>query len=672
MVGTGLWDNAAPALQHAESHGIRIPMIQFRNLTLARGARRLIEDASLQIHPGWRVGLVGANGSGKSSLFALLRGELHADRGDCEVPAAWRIATVAQETPALDMPAIEYVLDGDAELRGIERELVVLENSAEADHDHDGHRLGELHARLHEIDGYSARARAASLLSGLGFADAEFENPVSSFSGGWRMRLNLAQALISRSDLLLLDEPTNHLDLDAVVWLEKWLTGYRGTLLLVSHDRDFLDACVTHIAHIYTQRLTLYTGNYSAFEEARAAQLAGQQAMYEKQQRTIAHLESYITRFRAKATKARQAQSRLKALDRMEHIAAAHVDAPFDFEFPAPARAPDPLLTLDDVTAGYAGHTVLEGIKLTLRPGARLGLLGPNGAGKSTLIKLLSGELAPLSGQRFEGKGLAIGYFAQHQLEQLRPNESPLWHLIHQEPRTKEQLLRDYLGGFDFRGGMADAPIAPFSGGEKSRLALALLVRRRPNLMLLDEPTNHLDLDMRHALTKALAEYEGSMVLVSHDRALLRTVCDAFLLVVDGRAVEFDGDLDDYLEWLAGRRSTQAAAIDGAGPATEKVSRKEERQMAAQERQVKSARRRPLAKEAEKLERQIAVWQKEKRLLDERLADPALYAEANGGRLREVTQRQQEVARLIDEAEHRWLEVHAELEEMGEVSGQKA
>jgi ATP-binding cassette subfamily F protein 3 len=639
-------------------------MIQFRNLTLARGARRLIEDASLQIHPGWRVGLVGANGSGKSSLFALLRGELHADRGDCEVPPAWRIATVAQETPALEVPAIEFVLDGDAELRDVERELAVLENSAAADHD--GHRVGELHARLAEIDGYSARARAAALLAGLGFADDEFERPVSAFSGGWRMRLNLAQALISRSDLLLLDEPTNHLDLDAVVWLEKWLTGYRGTLLLVSHDRDFLDACVTHIAHIYAQRLTFYTGNYTAFEEARAAQLAGQQAMYEKQQRTIEHLENYIRRFRAKATKARQAQSRLKALDRMEHIAAAHVDAPFDFEFPAPARAPDPLLTLEDVTAGYDGHTVLEGIKLTLRPGARLGLLGPNGAGKSTLIKLLSGELAPLSGQRFEGKGLAIGYFAQHQLEQLRPNESPLWHLVHQEPRTKEQLLRDYLGGFDFRGSMADAPIAPFSGGEKSRLALALLVRRRPNLMLLDEPTNHLDLDMRHALTKALAEYEGSMVLVSHDRALLRTVCDAFLLVVDGRAVEFDGDLDDYLEWLAARRSTQASGSAGAGQATEKVSRKEERQVAAQERQAKSARRRSLAKEVEQLERRIAAWQKEKQGLDAQLADPAIYAGADAAKLKEVTLRQQELVRLIEQSEQRWLEVHAALEEMSE------
>jgi len=639
-------------------------MIQFRNLILARGARRLIEDASMQIHPGWRVGLVGANGSGKSSLFALLRGELHADGGDCDIPAVWRIATVAQETPALEVPAIDYVLDGDTELRGIERELAAAEASSEADHD--GHRVGELHARLHEIDGYSARARAAALLSGLGFADAEFENPVSSFSGGWRMRLNLAQALISRSDLLLLDEPTNHLDLDAVVWLEKWLTSYRGTLLLVSHDRDFLDGCVTHIAHIYAQRLTLYTGNYTAFEEARAAQLAGQQAMFEKQQRTIAHLESYISRFRAQATKARQAQSRLKALDRMEHIAAAHVDAPFDFEFPAPARAPDPLLTLDEVSAGYAGKTVLERLQLTLRPGARLGLLGPNGAGKSTLIKLLSGELAPLTGHRVEGKGLAIGYFAQHQLEQLRPSESPLWHLIHQEPRTKEQLLRDYLGGFDFRGKMADSPIAPFSGGEKSRLALALLVRRRPNLLLLDEPTNHLDLDMRHALTKALAEYEGSMVLVSHDRALLRTVCDAFLLVVDGRATEFDGDLDDYLEWLSARRSTQNAVVADAGRVARKASRREERD-STEARQGKTGRRRPLAKEAEQLERKIAEWQKEKLRIDQQLADPAFYTSPDADQLKRATLRQQEVTRQIEDAEQRWLEVHAELEEIGGV-----
>jgi len=496
-------------------------LIQFRNLALARGARRLIEDATLQIHPGWRVGLIGANGSGKSSLFALLRGELHPERGECEVPARWMIASVAQDTPALPTAALDYVLDGDAELRAIERELGALENVNEEARDHadDGHRVAELHTRLAEIDGYGAKSRAAALLSGLGFADAEFMHPVSSFSGGWRMRLNLAQALLTRSDLLLLDEPTNHLDLEAVVWLEKWLAAYRGTLLLVSHDRDFLDACVTHIAHLYAQHLTLSTGNYSAFEEQRASRLAMQQALYAKQQREIAHLERYVERFRAKATKARQAQSRLKALDRMERISAAHVDTPFDFEFAEPVRSPDPQLVLDRVSAGYGTRAVLGAIELSLRPGARIGLLGPNGAGKSTLIKLLAGELAPISGLRTEGKGLAIGYFAQHQLEQLRSDESPLWHLIRQEPRTKEQLLRDYLGGFDFRGDMVHAKVALFSGGEKSRLALALLVRRRPNLLLLDEPTNHLDLEMRHALTRALAQYEGSLVLVSHDRA---------------------------------------------------------------------------------------------------------------------------------------------------------
>ena len=635
-------------------------MIQFRSLTLARGGRPLIAEATLQLHAGWRVGLVGANGSGKSSLFALLRGELHPDRGDCELPAAWRIASVAQETPALDTPALEFVLDGDAELRAIERELGDIENSDETDHD--GHRVGELHARLHEIDGYGARARASALLSGLGFADAEFMQPVAAFSGGWRMRLNLAQALIGRSDLLLLDEPTNHLDLEAVVWLEQWLAGYRGTLMLVSHDRDFLDACVTHVAHIYAQRLVLYTGNYSAFEVQRAAQLAVQQAMFEKQQREIAHLENYIRRFRAKASKARQAQSRLKALDRMERIAAAHVDAPFDFEFPQPARAPDPLLTLEEVAAGYPERTVLQSVDLALRPGMRLGLLGPNGAGKSTLIRLLSGELAPLSGQRSEGKGLAIGYFAQHQLEQLRPDESPLWHLIRQEPRTREQVLRAYLGGFDFRGGLADASVAPFSGGEKSRLALALLVRRRPNLLLLDEPTNHLDLDMRHALTKALAEYEGSMVLVSHDRALLRTVCDAFVLVADGGIREFDGDLDDYLAWLAARRNAQAVR----GGTAQKGSRREPGNTADRTRPGKSSRRPSLVREVEQLERRLAEWQAEKRELDEQLADPAFYASPEVDQLKGLVLRQQEVTRLIDEAEQRWLEVHAALEAMSE------
>ena len=640
-------------------------MIQFRNLTLARGARNLIENASLQIYAGWRVGLVGANGSGKSSLFALLRGELHAERGDCEWPAGWRVASVAQETPALAMPAIDYVLDGDTQLRAIEREIA----AAEARHHGDalGDSLGDLHARLNDIGGYGARARAASLLAGLGFAAGDIERPVAEFSGGWRMRLNLAQALVSRCDLMLLDEPTNHLDLDAVVWLEKWLSGFRGTLVVVSHDRDFLDGCATHIAHIYTQRLILYTGNYAAFETQRAAQLAVQQALFDKQQRTVAHLQKYISRFRAQATKARQAQSRLKALDRMELVSAAHVDAPFDFEFMVPERAPDPMLTLERVDAGYDGTPVIKNVSLTLRPGARIGLLGPNGAGKSTLVKLLSGEHAPISGRRVDGRGLAIGYFAQHQLEQLREDESPIQHVARFEPGTREQVLRDYLGGFDFRGAMAESPVAPFSGGEKSRLALALLIRTRPNLLLLDEPTNHLDLEMRHALTVALAEYEGSLVLVSHDRALLRAVCDSFLLVADGVVQPFDGDVDDYLQWLTARRDTQDAAVTDAPQVADKQARRDARQSAQQERQEKLARRRPLMKESEKLDRDLAKWGKEKTELDAQLADPALYQNADGERLRGLTTRQAALAQQIDAAEERWLEVHAELEALGEV-----
>ncbi len=632
-------------------------MIQFRNLSLARGARKLIEDANLQVHAGWRIGLAGANGSGKTSLFALLRGELHADLGDCEMPAAWRIATVAQETPALEMPAIEYVLDGDTELRAIERELA----EAEAHHE-GGHLLGELHGRLNDIGGYGARARAASLLAGLGFAADEIERPVAEFSGGWRMRLNLAQALVSRCDLMLLDEPTNHLDLDAVVWLEKWLASFRGTLVVVSHDRDFLDGCTTHIAHIYNQRLTLYTGNYSAFETQRAAQLAVQQAMFEKQQRQIAHLHSYISRFRAQATKARQAQSRLKALDRMEIISAAHVDTPFDFAFMAPERASDPMLTLDDVDAGYDGVPILSGVKMTMRPGARIGLLGPNGAGKSTLIKLLSGESEPLAGRRVEARGLAIGYFAQHQLEQLRPEESPLWHLVNKEPRTREQELRNYLGGFDFRGKMVESAVAPFSGGEKSRLALALMIRTRPNLLLLDEPTNHLDLEMRHALNVALAEYEGSLVLVSHDRALLRSVCDSFLLVADGKVSEFDGDVDDYLAWLAARRQAQNTKVSLKPAALPKVVAKDKPLQ-----KKPPGNRRPLEKETEKLDRDLAKWNNEKLGLDARLADPALYQNASTADLRKLATRQAELAQLIDAAEHRWLEVHAALEALATV-----
>jgi ATP-binding cassette subfamily F protein 3 len=634
-------------------------LILLRQLTLARGARRLIENADLQLHAGWRVGLVGANGCGKSSLFALLQGELHPETGDCSVPRDWRIASVGQETPPLPQPAVEFVLDGDVALRAVEREIAVAEQRR------DGHGLAEAHARLAAIDGYSARSRAATLLAGLGFSPVDLERPVADFSGGWRMRLNLARALLSRAELLLLDEPTNHLDLDAVVWLERWLAAYRGTLLLVSHDRDFLDACVTHVAQIEGLRLNLYTGNYSSFEEQRAARLAGQQALFEKQRREIAHITQFVERFRAKATKARQAQSRLKALDRLERVAPAHVDTPFDFEFPTPARAPSPLLTLEDAALGYADRTVLERVQLTLPPGSRLGLLGANGAGKSTLIKAIAGELPPLRGRRVEGYGLVTGYFAQHQLEQLRPDESPLQHLTDLEPTARELELRSYLGHFDFRGAMADAPVGAFSGGERSRLALAMIVRRRPNLLLLDEPTNHLDLEMRHALTRALAGYEGSLVLVSHDRALLRTVCDGFLLVADGEAREFDGDVDDYLAWLAERR-TREAASGTASAESGREARRAQRENAAAERQAKLVQRRPLVREAGELERSLASLEAEKASLEARLADPRFYAATDPTEVQAVTRRCGEVVRLLEQAEDRWLAVQAEIDAIGE------
>jgi ATP-binding cassette subfamily F protein 3 len=636
-------------------------LIQFRSLFLARGARLLIDNLSLQIHPGWRVGVIGANGTGKSSLFALLRGELHQEQGELDLPPAWTIAHVAQETPALASSALDYILDGDTELRRVQRDLAAAEAA------HDGHLIGELHTRLQEIEGYAATARASTLLHGLGFSDADFSRPVSDFSGGWRMRLNLAQALMCRSDLLLLDEPTNHLDLDAVVWLEKWLAAYRGTLLLISHDRDFLDACVTHIAFLEAQKLTLYTGNYDDFEDQHAAQLAQQQALFEKQQREVAHLQKYIDRFRAKATKARQAQSRIKALARMERITAAHVDTPFDFSFPEPDRAPDPMVTLKNLKLGYGDKTILDRVKLELRPGARLGLLGPNGAGKSTLIRLLAGELAAQGGTALFGKGVVLGYFAQHQLEQLRPDESPLQHLIRQEPLTREQELRDYLGGFDFRGPMADAKVAPFSGGEKSRLALALLIRHKPNLLLLDEPTNHLDLDMRHALTLALSEYDGSMVLVSHDRALLRTVCDDFLLVADGVAEPFDGDIDDYLVWLDARRNREAAANMDVQAADDKATRIANREAEKADRQAKLQRRRPLLKELEQLEKKLAAWQEEKKQLDERIADPTLYTRGDSSEVQSLLKRQGELAASIDSGEERWLDIQTEIEGIGEL-----
>jgi ATP-binding cassette subfamily F protein 3 len=632
-------------------------LILLQNLTLARGGHPLITDATLQIHAGWRVGLVGANGTGKSSLLAMLRGDLQPDAGNCLTPREWRIASVAQETPALARSALDFVLDGDSELRRVESGIAA---AHEAD---DGTAIAELHAMLETIDGYAAPARAAALLAGLGFASTDLERPVADFSGGWRMRLNLGRALASRAELLLLDEPTNHLDLDAILWFEKWLAAFRGTVVLVSHDRDFLDSCATHVASIEGGRLFFYAGNYSAFEDQRAARLAAQQSLYEKQQREIAHMTSFVERFRAKATKARQAQSRLKALQRLERVSAAHVDMPFDFEFPEPERSPDPLLVLEDASAGYRDQTVLRSLRLTLHPGARIGLLGPNGAGKSTLTKLLAGTLNPIAGRRTEGYGLKVGYFAQHQLEQLQPEESPLQHLVRQEPRTRELDLRSYLGSFDFRGEMADAPVAPLSGGEKSRLALALMVRRRPNLLLLDEPTNHLDLEMRHALTRALAAYGGSLVLVSHDRTLLRTVCDQFLLVADGGATDFDGDVEDYLLWLTTRRDSKETAVANSNATADgSEARRAERARNNEQRRDRLARRRPLVKEAARIEARINKLESEKATLDTALANPDFYSADATTRIAESSRRHGELSRELAELEDDWLLIQARIE----------
>ena len=619
----------------------------------------LIEGASLQLHPSHKVGLTGANGVGKSSLFAMLRGELEADKGDLEIPPNWVIGYVAQETPALSTSALQFVLEGDEELSQIEQDLVVAEANAE------GERIAELHGRLSEIEGYSAKARAAGLLDGLGFSQTDLESAVSSFSGGWRVRLNLARALMCRSDLLLLDEPTNHLDLEAVFWLENWLKSYQGTLLLISHDREFLDAIVNHITHIEHQTLTLYKGGYSDFERQRSEKLVLQQAMHEKQQRKVAHLHSYIDRFKAKATKAKQAQSRIKALERMELISAAHVDTQFNFSFRAPSSAPEPLMAISDVDVGYADKPILSKVSLTVRPKERSGLLGPNGAGKTTLIKLLAGELKSITGKRILGKDLNIGYFAQHQLEQLRAEESPLQHMQRQDSSATEQELLNYLGGFDFRGDMARSACEKFSGGEKSRLALALLIWTRPSLLLLDEPTNHLDLEMRHALTLALQAFEGGVILISHDRSLLRTTCDQFLLVANGTASIFDGDLDDYATWVAEQRIQAKAAAAIEAPVAEKKNSYAQNKL---DRQARTAARRPLIKESDKLERDIAAWQLEKATCDERLNDTTLYEGDDKTELQALLKLQSALTLNIEQAEERWLVVHEELEALPELN----
>jgi ATP-binding cassette subfamily F protein 3 len=665
-------------------------LLRLSELTLRRGARVLLEGASMNVHPGQKVGLVGPNGAGKSSLFALVRGELHADAGEVALPPRWVLSHVAQETEASPRPALEYAIDGDAELREIEQEIAQLEGHGEPGPNplpwergrtlegvsrlatmSLGERLGELHARYEEIGGYQARSRAQAMLSGLGFDEAAQSRPVAEFSGGWRMRLNLARALMCRADLLLLDEPTNHLDLDAVLWLEDWLRQYPGAVMLITHDREFLDAIAQSIVHLTERRLDTYAGNYSAFEVQRASRLALQQSAYEKQQRTVAHLEAFITRFRAKATKARQAQSRLRALEKLERIAPAHVDTPFSFAFRAPAEKPRQLVSLEEAAVGYGERAVLSDIDWSVLPGEAIGLLGPNGAGKSTLLKSIVGELPLVAGKIHRAQGLRVGYFAQHQVEQLRAGETALWHLARLAEGEREQVLRDFLGGFDFRGDAVVQPVGSFSGGEKARLALALIVWQRPNLLVLDEPTNHLDIEMREALAQALVDFEGALIVVAHDRHLLAAATDQWMLVADGRLAPFDGDLDDYKRWAR----DHAARAGGQKPGTQSqlpkvsavataspVSRRDERRAEARARQREAQARKPFEKRLAEIEGELATLTQEAQATEAWLASPEAYAEEARERLQEALKRRGEVAARIGELEDDWLWQQAEME----------
>ncbi len=617
-------------------------MLNFKNIALRRGVRVLFSNSSFTIHKGQKVGFTGANGAGKSSLFALVKNEMHLDEGDFSMPPNLEIAHVAQETPAVACSAIDYVIDGDREYRRLQEQL------RQAELVDDGLKQAEYHAALDIIGGYTAQARASRLMNGLGFSAEQEHNTVASFSGGWRMRLNLAQALMCRSDVLLLDEPTNHLDLDAVIWLQDWLCKYPGTLMLISHDRDFLDTITDHIVHIEQGKAEIYTGNYSAFERMRAEKLAQQQSAYLKQQREMAHIQSFVDRFKAQATKARQAQSRIKALERMELIAMAHVDSPFDFSFAKPDKMPNPLLSLDKTDIGYGSTCILKSAGLSISPGDRIGLLGPNGAGKSSLIKVLAGDMQPLSGMRYEAEALKIGYFAQHQLEQLQLDETPLWHLQKLDKQATEKDLRNFLGGFDFQGDKVLEPVRPFSGGEKARLVLALLVYQNPNLLLLDEPTNHLDLEMRHALSVALQDYQGAIVVVSHDRHLLRSVTDQLLLVSGGKVQSFDGDLDDYRLWLAEQKK---AEDKGADEVVTTISKKDQRKLDAERR----LRNKPLYDALKKAELAVEKYHNEQRQLEQQLADPDIYLESSKAILKQVLDKKVQVDKALEEAETAWM-----------------
>ena len=629
-------------------------MIEIKNLTLQRGLKVLLEQAALSLAPGRRVGLIGKNGSGKSSLFALLKGEITADKGDVSIPKHWKTAAVAQETPALDISALDYVLQGDGELQLFQTAL------HEAEAKNDGMKQAEYHAKLEEIDAYSAPARAAKLLSGLGFSQEEHGRPVKSFSGGWRMRLNLAQALMCRADLLLLDEPTNHLDLETVLWLENHLSGLSCTQIIISHDRDFLNATTTQTVELSDQKLTLYGGNYDFYQAERARRLAQQQAAYLKQQAQIKHLQSFIDRFKAKATKAVQAQSRMKALDKLERIAPAHFDSGFSFEFDSPAHLPNPLLQLDKADLGYGGEPVLHGIDLSLESGARYGLLGVNGSGKSTFIKTLAGELNVLSGRIVRSDKLNIGYFAQHQLDTLRPDQSPLWHIQKLSPDVREQEIRNFLGSFNFVGDAALQKTEPFSGGEKARLALAMIVWQKPNLLLLDEPTNHLDLDMRHALTLALQSFQGALIVVSHDRSLLEATTDSFLLIEQGRLKTFDGDLEDYRRY----RLAQENAAAAPAASSQSQNRKDTKRVEAQIRQEKARLGKPLQQKISQAEKEMAALSEIQTACEAFLAQEDAYSDANKTKLQQTLAQLAETKVKLEKQEENWLAWQEELEQI--------
>jgi len=644
-------------------------MITLEGLSLQRGSLSLLQNTSLIIHRGQRIGVVGSNGAGKSSLFKLLLGELHQDAGELLIPAQLRIAHMAQEVHTRDKSALDYVLDGDKPLRKVQIEL------AEAEAKEDNHAIARLHAELENLDGYTAPNRAEQLLLGLSFTMEQTQQPVQSFSGGWRIRLNLAQALLMPSELLLLDEPTNHLDLDATLWLENWLRQYPGTLLLISHDRDFLDSVVEHIAHFEQQKINLYRGNYSAFEMMRAQRLAQQQAQFEKQQTRIAEIENFVRRFKAKASKAKQAQSRVKELERMEKIAPAHVDSPFQFTIPCTEKTSSPLLVMDGANVGYGDKAVLSDVNFSLLPGMRIGLLGPNGAGKSTLIKTLVGDLPVISGVYTAGENLQVGYFAQHQLESLDLNASALLHIQRLSPKVSEQEIRNYLGGFGFRGDDVETNVNRFSGGEKARLALSVIAWQKPNLLLLDEPTNHLDLEMRLALTFALQSFPGVVILVSHDRHMLRNTVDEFWLVCDGRVEPFDGDLEDYHVWLKNRSQGLKKTADASAPANEddrkedKRDRKEERRLAAQRRE----QLRPMKKKVDKLEADLDKVQAELAKIEQELAEPEIYQDENKDRLQVLLKKQGELSTSSETIEEEWMTLQEELEEaQAELENEKA